>query len=165
MDIIAHTTRWALGDALQGKVMLSIGILTLVAGVWIFKADHPILKGMLIPLGLVTLIGIGYGGFLAFARPGHINKVATLYQTQPEQALQQELEKAERDHRNYTGIQKVWPVLIALAGLLLFFLHGDYQRGLLIGLLVFFVFGLMLDTFLHHRLTPYLEVLRAATGK
>jgi hypothetical protein len=160
MDLIKHTANWANGDAFQGKLMLAVGVVTLISVILIVRGENPILKGMLIPLGLIVLIGLGYGGFLSFSRPGHLVEVQKMYQNNPQQVISQELVKAERDNKNYTMIKKIWPILIAIAALLLYFLHGDYARGILIGLLMVFVFGLILDTFLHQRLQPYLNVLQ-----
>ncbi|MGB0403940.1 MAG: hypothetical protein ACPGEG_07575 [Salibacteraceae bacterium] len=160
MEFIEQTTKWGLGDALQGKLMIAMGVTSLIFMFLIFKSENGILKGMLIPLGILMLIGIGYGGFLSFSRPGHVVNASEMYQTKPQLAVEQELLKAERDNKNYSIIIKVWPVSMAITALLLFFFHGDYARGLLMGLLVLFVFGLLVDTFLHQRLEPYLELLQ-----
>lgn len=160
MDFIEQANTWAQGDAILGRIMMAIGIAALVSLIFIIRGDQAILKGMVIPLSLITLLGLGYGGFLGFSRIGHAEKAAALYQSNPDQAVSQELKKAERDNGNYTMIKKVWPALIVICALLLFYFKGDYSRGLLIGLLLLFVFGMMLDTFLHHHLEPYLKVLR-----
>ena len=160
MNFLQQLEIRAKADAMQGKLMVVAGIVALVSSILIFKGENQILKGMLVPLGLLALVGIGYGGFLGYSRPIHIVKAQETYQTNSEQAIVQELEKAERDNKNYTMIKKMWPVLIAVGALLLFFFHGDYARGLLVGLLVLFVFGLVVDTFLHQHLKPYIELLR-----
>lgn len=161
MELIEHTSEWALGDALQGKIMLFSGILAVTAMFFIFKGDNGVLKGMMIPLGLLALIALGYGGFLTFGRPAHIEKVRVMYQEDPAATVAAELKKAETDHRNYTVIKYVWPVLMAISALLLLVFKSEYQQGLLMGLLILFIYGMILDTFLHHKLSPYLEVLRS----
>ncbi len=165
MDLIKTATEWALGDALQGKLMMASGVLALTGIFFILKSDAPLLKGMLIPLALFALIGLSYGGYLAFTRAGHLQKVETLYASDANQAVAQELEKAERDNYNYTLIKKIWPVLIVITAVLLFFFKGDYAKGVLIALLILFVYGLLVDTLLHHRLTPYYELLQTLSSK
>lgn len=160
MDLIKHTAEWASGDALQGKIMLGLGVLMLVLAFLILRSDHQMLRGMLIPIGLISAIGLAYGGFLTFSRPTHVLKVTELYQKDAKAAVTQELAKAENDHKTYSALLKVWPVLIAISALLLLFITKEYYRGLLLGLVGLFFIGLLLDTFLHHRLQPYYDVLK-----
>ena len=79
MDFMKQLQIWANGDASQGRVMVVVGILLSIAAILILRGDNPILKGMLIPMGLVILVNLGYGGFLAYSRPQHITKTQELY--------------------------------------------------------------------------------------
>lgn len=115
---------------------------------------------MLIPIGLIATIGLVYGGFLTFSRPTHVLKVTELYQKDAKAAVTQELAKAENDHKTYAALFKVWPVLIAICGLLMLLATKEYYRRLVLGLIGLFFIGLLLDTFLHHRLQPYYDVLK-----
>ena len=160
MEFNEQISNWALGDSLQGKLMLAAGIIALIASVVIFRGENSMLKGMLIPLGLIVILGGGYGGFLSFSRPGHLINATDMYKEKPQLVIEQELVKANRDNRNYSMIIKIWPVLIVIAALLLFVFQDDFKRGLLIGVLILFVFGLIVDTFLHQRLEPYLHFLQ-----
>lgn len=159
MELLKQATQWAEGDALQGKIMALVGILLLAAVLAILRTDNALLRGMLIPLGVIILFYVGYGGFLALRRPVHVQTLAQRVEKSPEQALALELEKANRDNRAYSLVLKVWPVLIALCGLALLFVTQPYYRGLLIGLMGLFLALMVLDTFLHQRLQPYLEFL------
>ena len=40
MELVEQATAWARGDAMQGKIMLAIGVLLLVAGIAILKSNH-----------------------------------------------------------------------------------------------------------------------------
>lgn len=164
MEFSEQISKWATGDALQGKLMILVGAVALVSSIIIFRGDNSILKGMLIPLGLVILIGLGYGSFLGFTREAHASKAIEMYQKNPEMAISQEFKKAQTDDGNYTMIKKLWPILMIISAVLLFFFHGDYARGLLIGFLLVFVIGLILDTLLHQRLQPYLNFLNEISG-
>lgn len=159
MNLIEHTSQWAHGDAIQGRIMLFVGILAIIAAVAIFRSDHTILKGMLIPIALFAAAYSGYGGFLAFSRDGHYQNVKAVYAENPQQAIDQELEKAQRDNKAYSMAQRLWPILMVAALLMFFFVQRDYLRGLSLGLMGLFFSILILDVFLHHRLKPYLEVL------
>lgn len=99
MDLIKHTTEWVQGEVLQGKIMLVLGIIILIISIFIFKSDHEILKGMLIPIGLILLILFGAGGFQIIGRLAHISKVENVFAQNPKQAIQQEYEKAIKDNK------------------------------------------------------------------
>lgn len=159
IDLIKQTSEWAMTDALQGKLMLAFGLVLAIAAFFILKGESPILKGMLIPMALVTLISLSYGGFLTFSRPNHAPKTAEIAKTSVADAVTQELEKARRDNQNYTMIKRVWPAIIAVCALLLFFISKDYYQGLLIGFIGLGFYGMLVDSMLHHNLKPYLETL------
>lgn len=159
MEIINHTTNWVKGDIFQGKIMLTIGILLLIGAVAIFKNNHPILKGTLIPIGLSVLILIGYGSYLAFSRPGHLENVKTVYAENQENAIHQEYEKASKDNKAYSTLKPIWIVLIIISALLFFVFKTDYLKGLSIGLIGLFFVALIVDTMLYYRVKPYLEAL------
>lgn len=40
MDLIKHTAEWASGDAIQGKIMLGLGMLMLVFAFLILRSDY-----------------------------------------------------------------------------------------------------------------------------
>lgn len=159
MNLIEHTTTWVNGEVLQGKIMLSIGILFLVVAIAIFKSEHELLKGSLIPIGLLVLVLCGYGGFQVFGRPPHIQKVSEAFAENPETAVKQELEKAQKDDGIYSTVKVVWIILLAIAAIGTLFISADYYKGLAIGLMVMFLCMLIIDTTLHHRLKVYLHAL------
>lgn len=158
-DLITHTTQWAKGDLLQGRIMFAIGLLLLIAAIAILRSNHDFLKGTLIPLGLLLIVLVGYGGFLAFTRGGHIQKVETLAQSSPAEAVKTELEKANRDHKAYSMAKKIWPVLIILVAGLYYVLPTDFLKGLSVGFIGLFLALIFVDVLLHHRLTPYRDAL------
>lgn len=159
MELLELTTNWVKGEVLQGKIMLTIGILLLIGGIYILRSDHEILRGTLIPLGLSVLALIGYGGFQTLGRPAHIPKVTELHAENPQQAIVQEYEKATNDDRVYSTLKIVWPILIVVSVILYFVFSSEYLKGLSIGLMGLFLTILLLDTTLHYRLSFYLEGL------
>lgn len=159
MNLIEHTTSWVNGEVLQGKVMLGIGILLLGGAIAIFKSEHELLKGSLIPIALLTLMLCGYGGFQVFGRPPHVQKVSETFAQSPETAVKQELEKAQKDDGIYSTVKVVWIVLLVIAAIGSLFISEDYYKGLSLGLMVIFLGMLIIDTTLHHRLKVYLNVL------
>ena len=165
MDLIEHTSTWAKGDALQGKIMLFVGILLLFGVIMIFRSNHELLKGALIPLSLATLILAGYGGFLAFTRVGHLDNVKTLYAQDQAAATAQEYEKANTDLKAYSRLKPIWAIALAVLALSFFIPKSTYLQGLVLGLMALFFIALVLDTTLHHRLEPYHKALSESVAK
>jgi len=159
MYFLQGLNSWAKGDALQGKIMVGIGLLLVLTLPFLFKSEYTLLKGMLIPLCLLTIANLGYGSFLLYSRPKHIEITTELYQRDPQKAIQKELDKMQVDNKSYTVIRQIWAVVIIVSVLAFFTLQNEYFKGLCLGLLCLSVVFLLLDTFLHYRLRPYLEFL------
>jgi len=162
--MLEYTSTWAKGDAFQGKVMIAVGLIILVAFILIIRSDDSLYRGALIPLGFLLAILIGYGSVLAFTRPTHLKTTTQLYNESPKEAITKEYNKASTDHRNYSMLKKVWPVLILISIGGFFFVSTNYYKGLSIGLGVLFLTALIIDTTLHHRLLPYWEYLKNSVG-
>lgn len=157
MNMLDYTNAWVKGEVFQGKIMLVIGVILLIAAIAIFRSDNTLLRGTLIPLGLMLLIFFGYGGLQTFSRPAHINKVTEVYNENPDKAIEQEVVKAKKDNKLYRNLKMVWVILIALAAILYIFVSTDYFKGLSIGLVALFLTTLTVDSILHYRLKIYLE--------
>ena len=160
MDLIQHTTNWVKGEVFQGKIMLGIGIVFLIAFLMIIKNQHELLQGMLIPLALMLLIFFSYGGYQILVRPTHIDKVRKIHQENPQKAQKKEYDKAMKDHQIYSVLKKVWAVLIMLLVIAFFFVSSNYLKGLSIGFIGLFLTTLILDSILHYRLLNYLQFLK-----
>ena len=160
MDFTKQLQTWAKSDALQGRIMLIVGIDLLITLYLLLQNNSSFSQGMLIPLGVLLMINIGYGGFLAYARPRHIKSATKLYKEQPQQALQQELKKSLQDNRNYTMFKPIWTGLIFLSLAAYFFLTDAYYQGLALSLAILFLGVLLIDVFLHRHLKPYLALLQ-----
>ncbi len=159
MDIIQYTTQWAKGDMIQGRIMLFIGILVLIAGISILKGNHVFLKGTLIPMALFLVLFLGYGGVLTFTRSSHVSSVESLFSEDPKAAVQKEYEKAKKDNKAYNTLKPIWVGLIILCAILYFVFSSSYLKGLTAGFIGLFFSLLIVDTALQDRLTPYLEKL------
>jgi len=159
MDFVKQLEAWAKADASQGKLMLLVGFVLLISLYFVFRNSDPFVRGMLIPIGLLSLVYLGYGGFLTSSRPTHMINTSESYTTNPSETVNKEITKARADHSNYSKLRPVWLALIVLSLALTFFLSGEYYRGLSLGFAIMFFGALLIDTFLHRHLKPYLETL------
>lgn len=160
MDFGQQLQVWAKGDALQGKIMIGIGLVLTLFLLFTLKGNNSLLKGMLIPLSLLAIINLGYGGFLAFSRPKHMQTTTELYQKQATQIIQKELNKSKKDNKNYSNLKPIWTALIVVSLGLFFLFAKEYYKGLSLGLGALFFGFLLIDTLLHQRLKPYLNTLQ-----
>jgi len=160
MDFKQQLQTWAKGDILQGRIMTVVGILIGAFIIHLLNNKSPMHDGILIPLGLLFLAYVGYGGFLWFSRPKHLQNAQESYQKSPATAIQTELEKAENDHKAYSRLKPIWIGLFIISIGLWFFLSNEYWKGVSLGLIIMSFGGLMIDTFLHRRLKPYLHFLK-----
>ncbi|MBK6943987.1 MAG: hypothetical protein IPH21_04750 [Flavobacteriales bacterium] len=98
--MIAHTNTWAQGDIAQGKLMLIVGVIVFLASILAWRNGGEMLRGMLIPLGVIVLISTGYGGLMQVTRPAHATAFAQRYQQDPEGAKAVEIARVENDCTN-----------------------------------------------------------------
>lgn len=163
MEFLPTLNLWAKGDAIQGKFMIGFGLLLALCLFFIFKSQNTFFKGMLIPICIITLVCLGYGSFLTYSRPQHIKTTTELYQQNPKETLQKELTKAQTDAKNYGNLIPIWAILIVLTLVAYFIINNEYYKGLSIGFLCLFVGFLLIDSILHHRLKPYLQIVTHLT--
>jgi ascorbate-specific PTS system EIIC-type component UlaA len=160
MELIKHTSNWVSGEVFQGKIMLVLGVIICVGALFILRNNNEILKGMLIPMALIILILIGYGSMQVIVRPKHVDIVSETHKNNPIQALEAELNKANKDDKSYSMAPYFWFVGIAIAAIVFFLSSQYYYKGLGLGLIGLFLTMLILDATLHHRLVIYLRALK-----
>jgi len=146
MDFIEYSQTWAKSEVTQGRIMIGIGILLLFALISIFRSQNELLKGALIPLSLLTLVLVGYGGFILYSRPAHSAQSISLYQSNKAEAIEKEKEKHINDNKAGKTLMKfVYPGLILLSAIGLFLLPSPYFKGLALGIIVLAVSTYIID--------------------
>lgn len=139
--------------------MLIAGAIVLLATILAWKNGGEMLKGMLVPLGLLVFIAAGYGGFMQVNRPAHATALAERYQQDPEGSRTAEIARVENDCKNYRMMNFIWSTF-CIAGIALVFLAGSGTwKGVGLGLIVLSSAGFVVDNFLHHRAEVYLEAI------
>jgi len=99
--MLEYTTNWVKGEVTQGWIMLLAGILFAIATYYIWKADTSFIRGMLIPLALVTLICLGYGSNLVWGRPAKAKALTAAYQQNAATTMQEETARLEKEAATY----------------------------------------------------------------
>jgi len=157
MNLIKYTTTWVKGEVLQGKFMLIIGGVLLTVEYFLVKSNNDFLKGLIIPVGLIIFILVGYGLMQIIVRPKHLNKVARDFVKNPNLVFNKEYTKARKDDKIFKILKKIWMISgVVSIGLYIIF-SNHYHQGLSIGSMGLFLTLYILDTTLHQRLKNYLK--------
>lgn len=147
MNFIEQTHLWVKSEVLQGRIMVGLGIVLLCAIVAILRSQHELLKGTVIPLGLLLLVLIGYGSYILTSRPAFAAQSIADYHQTPEQTLVQVKAKHINDNKaGVTLLKWVYPSLILLSALALLFLTSSYLQGVALGVIMLSVATYIIDT-------------------
>lgn len=157
MELLKQTETWVQGEITQGRVMIVIGILLLIAGFFIWKGNDDLLKGVLIPLGLVVLLMLGVGIGLPLARKKQLAKVEIAVNENVKMAIEQEDKRMDYDKNAYRKYFISWSVLILISLILFFVFKSDYYKGLSLGLVFLGLSLFTIDATLQHRSAAYHE--------
>jgi len=145
MDFIDFTNNWANSEVTQGKIMIGLGILLLVAWIGILKSQNELLRGTLIPMSLLLVICIGYGGYILYSRPAHAEQSIALYQQSEKEGIEKEQTKHTNDNKAGKTLLKVYPILMLVSIIALLFISTPYYKGMAIGFAVLFIATYIID--------------------
>ena len=162
MELVDHTVAWAKGEIFQGRIMFLYGLLLFISFAFIWRSNHEVLRGTMIPLGIVICVMLGYGGYLMASRPSIPSKVGHAFSINPYQTAQDELTRLQADHKTYSALKPIWVTLIVVSAILYLLVSGLYWKGLSIGFMALFISGLVTDTCLHYRLSKYMDSVQSA---
>lgn len=136
MDFIHQLHIWAKGDIVQGRWMLGIAILLLMPIlIMIIKSNNLLLRGMLIPICLLIVMSIGYGGYLLLTKQKFVERTEANFRQIPEKTLANEIERLKAGYKSYTLLKYIWIILLAFSVVFYITAVRDYYRGLALGLI------------------------------
>ena len=146
MDFIQQIQLWAKGELLQGKIMIGLGVVFLIGFIAIIRSQTILLRGTIIPLGLLLLVLIGYGGYILYSRPAHAKQSISLYETSKDEAIAREIEKHTNDNKaGKTLIKYVYPIFIIISAGILLFISNTYYKGMALGFALLFIATYIID--------------------
>lgn len=160
--LLQHTAKWVSGEVVQGKVMLAVGILLLLACVFLWQSASALHRGVAIPLAIVMLVNLGYGGYILKARPALLAETEQVSQEDVTTAIDSEKERAANEIKAYASLKYVWIGLAIVSGLSLFFFTPSFVYGIALGMLILAVSGMTIDSFLMNRISQYAVELNRA---
>ena len=160
MDFTEYINTWAKSEVLQGKIMIGTGILLLLVSFFIVRGQNALLKGSLIPLGLLLVVLLGYGGYILYSRPAHAKERISLYQKSKSEAIEKEKTKHINDNKAGKTLMKyVYPVFMIVSAIALLFVTDQYYRGMALGFILLFLSTYSIDNGFVTRSDAFLNFL------
>lgn len=160
MDLITHTTQWAKGEIIQGRIGFGIGILIAIAFLYFANFQQSFYKGMILPFVILQLILLGYSSYQMVMRPKHMVIVEHSLSVSSQNTINAELEKSQKEDKVFSTLRPIWAVLFVVSLILFFILANKFFKGMSLGFVVFFIVAYTYDTLLHLRLKIYLSALQ-----
>lgn len=146
MDFTEYANGWLKSELIQGRIMIVGGIVLLFLSYVIYRGQNELLKGALIPLALLWMVLIGYGGYILYSRPVHVNNSIALYKKSESEGIKAERAKHIKDNNAGNPLLKyVYPSLMLLMVLALFFTKNDYYKGMELGFILLFLIIYCID--------------------
>lgn len=159
MDFIEYANSWFKSELTQAKIMIAIGVLLVVAFIGIIRSNNEFLRGSLTPIGLLLVILLGYGSYILYSRPAHAKESIALYQQSEKEAIEKEIEKHINDNKAGDTLLKIYPILMLISIVLLFFVSSPYYKGMSIGFAVLFIATFIIDYGFVSRSNAFLSFL------
>ena len=155
MDFTKYATDWIKEEIIHGKVTLIFGIIALITCFFIWRNGSDLIKGMLIPLLLVTTFGIGYGSYLLIRRPIQLNNLTVNFQESPKETFQEEQTRILKEQRNFIIFKIMWVIMVIFALALIYISGQSYYKGVALGLLILGSVLMITETVMQDRMTIY----------
>jgi hypothetical protein len=161
MEFTDYTNAWAKSEVYQGKWMIGIGILIAIAFGQIFRSDNILLKGTLVPAGLLLAILLGYGSYIIYSRPAHAKEMIRIYQHDPEEAIKIEMTKHIKDNKAGNMLMRTYPVLMLISIVALWLVTSSYFKGMTVGFAILFISAFIIDNGFVSRSNAFIAFLNS----
>jgi len=161
MDFINHLQAYFSSEKNLGLFLIPLGIIFIAFAVYLWYAHKsPLGYGMLIPILLVGILGIGMGIGLVYQSQQRLNKFPQSYQTDKNAFIERELPRMEKVLQNFPHLKMAWIIIIVIGLILICFVKKDWLSGLSMALILICAIFLIIDTFAEIRAEIYTEQIR-----
>ncbi len=156
MSFYNHTIAWIKGELFEATLVLSFGLLTIIAGYLFWKiGTTPASKAMLLPLVITGIVYAVVGGGMLASNNKRMKEFESRFQQDDMTFIQSEKARVEGFQYGYV-ISKIVATVFFAATLLIFWItKNPTWQGIGIGLAVFALAGLVLDYFSQERADVY----------
>lgn len=167
MDILKTATVWAKDELFSTPFFVLFGMLFIGSsiGFWLLGKTE-LAKAYIIPTAIAGTLLIIVGVGLFFTNKSRLNQFETAYHENPSAFVTSEIERVEGTLNEYqTVVFKAIPIIIAIAALMIVFLHSPTWRAISITSIAMMIVILMIDGNAHARIKTYHQELLAAQNQ
>jgi len=162
MDFLEAMQTYFAGEKVTGVVFACYGVLLIGAAIGLYRVDSgPFAWGFLVPIGVVGLGGLVGGAVLAAKTGPQLDALVSLYQTDADAFVAQELPRMRKVNANWPRLEMVWTAIIAVALAVIWTGWREWATGLALALLVGAASAMVLDVFAERRARVYTTHLEA----
>ena len=140
--------------------MIGIGFFLAIIFAAAFRSENVLLKGSLIPLGLLLAILLGYGSFIIYSRAAHAKEIIEVYQTSSSVAIKQETAKHKNDTKVGKLLIRIYPFLMLVSVVALLFVSPLYYKRMALGFVLLFMAAFIIDNGFVSRSDAFLSFLK-----
>lgn|GEM_PF-2188580 len=135
---------------------------------WRWGLPSSVAKGMLWPIGILTVLTLGSGiiGTFQLAQEVHpsVPKVSE-YRQEPEKFLQNEVNRVEEIRKGWVWWRLLWTLFLLVAIGMIFVQPSNLRLGIAIGLMIIGIMGHLGEAFSYERNESYaLKIIQAMEG-
>jgi hypothetical protein len=161
MNLFFIMNEYFQGEKIESLVfILSIGLLSLVFGIWLLTEGGSFAKGVAIPFLGLALISITVGTVVGFRTPKQLNDLKSELVTKKIETIKSEIQRMEKVNQAWPKYLIIW-ITFGFVGLGLRILtKNDFAQGLGIALVFFSGVTLLIDGFAERRAIKYANNLQ-----
>ena len=165
MDFLEYMLHYFRGEKNLGYFLIVLGIAVLVFVGYLWQTHRDWLAyGMIIPLLLFGLAGIGGGAGLAYRTSKQIPELTNLYQADKPAFAAQEEARMQKVNANWPRLKLAYAVIIVISLGLFFLVKKDWMTGLTLALILVCAILLIVDVFAEKRAIIYTEQIKLITS-
>ncbi len=162
MEIIKGATEWAKAEMVSAILFMAFGLIYILVSVGAWKLGSTALtKSLIIPILVagVLLLSAGIGFYTSNKKL--LNNFEKEYNTDAAQLISKEIERTGSTIKTYENVAlKVFPAIILVAVIVLFFVSNTTVRAIAIALIAFFSVLVLLDSQALKRMKTYHQQLK-----
>lgn len=149
------------GEKIEALVfILSIGLLSLVFGVWLLTEGGNFAKGVAIPFLALALISITVGSVVGFRTPNQLSNLESGLVKNKYETIKNEVQRMEKVNQAWPKYLVVWIALGIIGLILRIFTKSDFTQGIGVALVFFSGVTLLIDGFAERRAIKYANHLQ-----
>jgi drug/metabolite transporter (DMT)-like permease len=161
MDFIDHLQTYFTAEKNLGYFLIPVGIALITFAVYLWISHKsPLGYGMLIPMLLIGILGIGIGIGLSYQSQQRLTVLPQSYQADQKAFIEQELPRMEKVMQNFTRLKMSWAIIIIIGLLFIFFIKKDWLSGISLSLILICAIFLIVDTLAERRAEIYIEQIK-----